>query len=316
MNSKIMNSALVLISWLPTGNALGREKIRIVTTIPELAWVAHEIGGDQVEARALLKGTENPHHLDAVPDFIRLVADADIVCIVGLGLEVGYMPPIFSRSGNSKVQPGGQGYCEAGRAITPLDKPSGPVDRSMGDVHPEGNPHFWLSPQMLSESAKEVAQALTRIDPSQEDRFKKGLSEFQNKMTHLSDRITHLLQPTLRKVAVAGKPVVMEYHKEFTYFFAQYGLKSFGSLEEKPGVPPSAGRIGDMAQLTRSAHIKAALATDYNPETVLLKFHELSRVPVLQLQTMIRPGRGIGSYEDLQMAIAQALVTTLAGEPK
>ena len=291
-------------------------KIRVVTTIPEIAYAAREIGGELVDARALLKGTENPHHLDAVPEFVRLVADADVVCLVGLGLEVGYMPPVFARSGNAKVQPGGPGYCEVGRAIAPLEKPTGSVDRSLGDVHPEGNPHFWLSPRTLAESAKEIAQALSRVDPAHETAYKRGLSEFEAKMKRISTKVENLLKPALAKASPDNKPVVLEYHKEFTYFFAAYGLKSFGSLEEKPGVPPSAGRIAEIAQLSKGAKLRAALCTDYNPESVLRKFEEIAHIPALKLQTMIRPNRGIGEYEELQLTIANAIVKALSEDPK
>lgn len=289
-------------------------KIRVVTTIPELAWVAQEIGGEGVEAKSLLKGTENPHHVDAVPEFVRLVADADIVCVVGLGLEVGYMPPVFARSGNSKVQPGGPGYCEAGKGITPLEKPVGPVDRSMGDVHPEGNPHFWLSPSALSASATQVAEALSRQDPSQDAKFKKGLLDFQKKLAQLSDQVNALLKPLVAKEALNGKPSVIEYHKEFTYFFAHYGMNSQGSIEEKPGVPPSAARIAQVAQLAKNARLKFALAADYNPGSVLSKFQDLSGIPVLTVPTMIRPGRGLVNYEELQLDIARRIAASLSRE--
>jgi zinc/manganese transport system substrate-binding protein len=299
-----------------TPRALGGDKIRVVTTIPELAWVAKEIGGDRVEAASLLKGTENPHHVDAVPEFIRLVADADMVCLVGLGLEVGYMPPVFARSGNSKVQPGGPGYCEAGKGITPLEKPSGPVDRSMGDVHPEGNPHFWLSPIALGAGASQVAETLSRLDPSQEPVYKGRLADFQKKMNQLSDKVNATLAPQITRFGLRSKPQVIEYHKEFTYFFTHYGLTSLGSIEEKPGVPPSAARIAQVAQLTKNAKARLALATDYNPEAVLTKFRDLAGIPVLKLPTMIRPSRGLSSYEDLQLDLARQIAASLSGESK
>lgn len=316
MNFKFFPMVPCLALLLMGSGAFAAEKIRVVTTIPELAWVAQEIGGDRVEAKSLLKGTENPHHVDAVPEFIRLVADADMVCVVGLGLEVGYMPPVFARSGNSKVQPGGPGYCEAGKGITPLEKPSGPVDRSMGDVHPDGNPHFWLSPNALGASATQVAETLSRLDPSRESVYKGRVTDFQKRMAQLSDKVNAILAPLLSKAGQPGKPQVIEYHKEFTYFFAHYGMTSLGSIEEKPGVPPSAARIAQVAQLTKNAKIRVALATDYNPDAVLTKFRDLAGIPVLKVPTMIRPGRGVSSYEDLQLDLARQIASSLSGEPK
>src|SRR5262245_7336772 len=91
---------------------LSEAKIRVITTVPDLAWAARKIGGENVDVSPLLNGTENPHYVDTVPDFIRQVADAQVVCIVGLQLEIGWMPKVLSRSGNARVQPGGAGYCE------------------------------------------------------------------------------------------------------------------------------------------------------------------------------------------------------------
>jgi zinc/manganese transport system substrate-binding protein len=316
MNFKLVLFPFCLTISLLSARAIAGDKLKVVTTIPELAWVAQEIGGERVEAKSLLKGTENPHHVDAVPEFIRLVADADIVCIVGLGLEVGYMPPVFARSGNSKVQPSGPGYCEAGKGITALEKPTGPVDRSMGDVHPEGNPHFWLSPSALGSSATQVAEALGRIDPSQSAVYKGRLADFQKKMTQVSDKVNAILKPILTKTVQNAKPNAIEYHKEFTYFFAHYGISSLGSIEEKPGVPPSAARIAQVAQMSKDAQVRVVLATDYNPEAVLTKFRDLTGVPVIKVPTMIRPGRGVANYEDLQMDLARQIAASFSGESK
>ena len=136
-----------IAALLTSLSATALAKVKVVTTIPDLAWVAAEVGGDHVETKALLRGNENAHFVDAVPEFTRLTADADVVCIAGLDLEVGYMPAVLTRSGNAKIQPGGAGYCEAGKSVQVLEKLTTAVDRSMGDVHPAGNPHFYLSPK-------------------------------------------------------------------------------------------------------------------------------------------------------------------------
>ena len=113
-------------------------KTNVVTTTTELAWAAENIGGDRVKIESLLSGTENAHYVDAVPNFIRLIAAADIVCAVGLDLEIGWLPKALSKSGNRQVQKGGKGYCELGSEINALEKPKGSIDRSMGHIHPSG----------------------------------------------------------------------------------------------------------------------------------------------------------------------------------
>jgi zinc/manganese transport system substrate-binding protein len=293
-----------------THSALAAEKLKVVTSIPDLAWVAAEVGGERVEAVALLRGTENPHFVDAVPEFTRLVADADIVCIVGLDLEVGYMPPVLARSGNANIQPGGKGYCEAGKSITVLEKPVGPVDRSMGDVHPSGNPHFYLSPKALTESAKVIAATLQAVDPGHTESYQLGLANFTKNMLKLSEEIYTKLKPIRDAQEADGKPIIMEYHREFTYFLQEYGLKSFGSVEEKPGVPPSAGRLGSIALNSKSAGVLVALAADYNPSNIVKRFTELSGIEVAVVPTMIQPKGTFNSYAALQRHIAEKLVAS------
>jgi zinc/manganese transport system substrate-binding protein len=288
-------------------------KLQVVTSIPDLAWAASEVGGELVEARALLRGTENPHFVDAIPEFTRLAAQADVVCIAGLDLEVGYMPPVLSRSGNAQVQPGGKGYCEAGRGVTVLDKPSGPIDRSMGDVHPGGNPHFYLGPKALAAGAKELSAALIRVDPANTATYQKGLKDFSAKMDALSAEIFEQLKPVRSAQDKAGAPILLEYHKEFAYFFAEYGLQSFGSVEAKPGVPPSAGRLAEIAAAAKAAGVRALLAADYSPSRTVVRFTELSGIQAAVVPTLVQPAGSVKTYVDLQRHIAAALVALVEG---
>ena len=142
--------ALYLVALFTT--PVFAESLRVVTTTTDLAWLTKQIGGDEVEVTSLLSGEEDPHYVDAVPRFIHLVANADIVCVVGMDLEIGWMPKVLSKSANAQVQPGGKGYCETGKGVEALDVITNDVDRSMGDVHPDGNPHFQLSPLHMAQA--------------------------------------------------------------------------------------------------------------------------------------------------------------------
>lgn len=276
-------------------------KVKLVTSLPDLAWAAQEIGKDQVEVKALLKGTEDPHYADAVPEFIRLVSNADIVCQVGMDLEVGWLPKVLARSGNSKVQAGGKGYCELGKGIDALEKPTGPVDRSMGDVHPAGNPHFWLSPKMLAKGASQILEALVRVDPDHAATYKKNYDE-------LVKRMDQFVEKNKAKLAgFAASSAVFEYHKEFAYFFDVYGLKSLGSIEEKPGVPPSAGRMAEVASQAKSGKAKAILATDYNPRRTVERVSELAGIPAVIVPSSVQPNGAIKDYLQLQDHIVESL---------
>jgi zinc/manganese transport system substrate-binding protein len=277
-------------------------KLKVVTTLPDLAWAAREIGKDRVEAKSLLKGSENPHFADAVPDFIRLVADADVVCLAGLELEVGWLPKVLSRSGNSKVQPSGAGYCEMGKAIEPLDKPAGAVDRSMGDVHPFGNPHFWLSPKALAKSTDALVEALIRVDAPHAKEYRENQTALREKLEKAVERGKAKLAPLVSKIE---GPALVEYHKEFAYLLEAYGLRSFGSIEEKPGVPPSAGRLAEVAQAAKAAGVRFALAAPYSPRKTTARFKELSGIPILELPTSTAAGSSQGYVEHQEALVEQ-----------
>lgn len=312
ISKKILFSIFFSFWW--SLSAWGADRIKVVTTLPDFAWMVQEIGGEFVEAKALLRGTENPHYVDAVPDFIRLVADAKVVCIAGMDLEVGYMPAVLSKSGNAAVQPGGVGYCEIGKTVTALDKPTGPIDRSMGDVHPAGNPHFFLSPRSLAEGSQEVVKALSRVDAARAAHYEKAGAAFKAKMESLSQEIKTKLEPF--RAAQKGKPLLLEYHKEYAYFLAEYGLLSFGSLEEKPGMPPSAGRLATVGASAKAAGVKLILAADYNPAKTLQRFQEISSIPAVIVPTMIQAKGPASTYPDLQRSIADALVKALQAKGK
>ncbi len=293
-----------------TQAAVTAGKLKVVTTLPDLAEAARIIGGGEVEAISLLEGTEDPHFLDAVPSFIRIVANADIVCVNGLELEIGWIPKVLAKASKEKIQPGGRGYCESGRAVVPLDKRSGPVDRSMGDVHPAGNPHFTLSPKSLILAAREITEAMIRARPESAAQFNEGRTKFENQMTALHSSV----EAKLKSVIAISKmrPVVIEYHKEFSYFFDAYGLRSFGAIEEKPGVPPSAARLAEVAKAAKSSDVKLAIGALFSPERHLRKFTEISDIPHAKLPTMVQTKNpDLDTIEKLQHHIADAILQSL-----
>jgi zinc/manganese transport system substrate-binding protein len=252
--------------------------LNVVTTTTDLNWLVQRIGGDKVKTQALLQGTENPHFIDSRPDYIQKVSNADIVCAIGLELEIGWLPKILSKSGNAKVQPGGPGFCEAGNTVEVIEKPTGPIDRSMGDVHPSGNPHFWLSPKHFFMAAKEIKNVLSKNDSANSKVFEANYLKLQKE-------INDLLNKNLKRIKVIKiKKPYLEYHKEYSYFLDVYGLSSAGSLEEKPGLPPSASRLIETATSAKNANVVLMLAANYSPIRTLEKFQELSKIPFLALE--------------------------------
>jgi len=304
-----MKRVLFLASCL-FGSLLFADPIKVITSTTDLGWTTKEIGGELVDVSPLLKGTENPHYVDAVPEFVRLAADAKAAITIGLELEIGWMPKVLARSGNAQVQPGGKGYVEVGKAITVMEKPEGPVDRSMGDVHPGGNPHFWISPPHLAVAAGPIATTLTTVDPAHAKEYAAGLAKVRATLKDLEAKGQARLKPLL-----VGKdgPVLIEYHKEFTYFLDTYKLKSLGSIEEKPGVAPSAGRLAEIAQSAKAAGIRFAIAGDTAPKKVLERFTELSGIPVQVVPLSVVPRSKPKTYEELHNTIIEAVASGLSG---
>ncbi len=306
-----MKLALIgLLSFFAT--SLWSAPLKVVTSTTDLAWAVKEIGGDLVEVRSLLKGHENPHYADATPEFIRLVADAKLVVSVGLELEVGWIPKVLSRSGNAQVQPGAKGYVEVAKGVHILDKPTGGVDRSMGDVHPGGNPHFWLSPTHFAQAAGEIAQGLMGVDPSNVAQYSEGLKRIRHKFAEIQADAEKKLRPVL---ATKGNNVVIEYHKEFTYFTSVYGLQNFGSVEEKPGVLPSAGRLAEVATAAKGAGVRIVLAAETAPKKTLERFTELSGIPAVIISMSMQPSKNVTDYATHHAQIVDAVVKAL-GTPR
>lgn len=289
----------LIFCLLLSTSLIAEGKIKVVTTLPDIAELVAEIGGHEVEVQSLLRGNEDPHYADARPDYILKVNRADVVCMIGLDLEEGWLNKVLAKSGNKKVQEGGLGYCILGKAIEALGIPTGKLDRSLGDIHAHGNPHFNLSPLKLADSGAEVVRVLSTISPDKATTFQKNHESFKQKMSQLQNRLA-------KKI---NKKRVMEYHKEFTYFFNSYGLDSFGSLEEKPGMPPSAARIGLVANLAKENKVAVLFATPSAPHKVLERFQELSGVPVVIVPAYVQnlgkfPAKSI---EELQTLLVNSI---------
>lgn len=293
--------------------AVAFSKPKIVTTTTDLAWMAQQIAGPDAQVESLLNGSEDPHFVDARPDYIRKVSSADAVCIVGLDLEVGWMPKVLAKSGREQLQPGGKGFCETGNRIEVLEKPTGPVDRSMGDVHPSGNPHFWLSPTALAQASEEVKETLARIDPSHAESYRTRATEFKKQMKELEDAG----RERFKKAGVVGESArFFEYHREFSYFAKSFGLESLGSIEEKPGISPSAGRIASVASKAKANKIKFVLATSHASKRTLSRFEDLSGSKVLSVAVSISKHGEIQDYPALLASIQDAVIKAVTGDTK
>lgn len=296
MNSKILHLALALL--IPS-SAFGN--LKAVATTPDVAWLVKRVGGDAVEVKSLARTGDNYHFLDARPDYILAVSRAGLVCRVGADLEIGWLPKILEKAANAKVMSGAAGDCDLSRTITLQEKPAGPVDRSMGDVHAAGNPHFWLSPLEMIAAAQEVETRLAAVAPEQAAAFSVNRKSLEAELRALHAELKEKLKPLASRA-------FYEYHRDFTYFFRAFGLRSLGSIEEIPGVSPSAARLGRVSLEAKEKGAALALASESSPKGVLAKFSELSGVKTTVLPTSVSQPGEADAYRKWQEALANTLL--------
>ena len=235
-------------------------KINIVTTIPDFASIAKEVGGDMVSVKSLLRSNQDPHYIEPKPSFASSMNQADLFIVVGLELEIGWVPVLLTQSRNPEIQKGRAGYLEPWRGIRILDIPTGKIDRSGGDIHPDGNPHYWLDPRNGIVIAKNIADRLSKLDPGNATLYKNNVVKYEKK---LKEKIA-FWQRQLK--GLKGKSVVT-HHQSFTYFANWIGLRVVDRIEDKPGIPPSASHMIALIKHIRSLKIPLVITEHYyNPK--------------------------------------------------
>src|SRR3954468_5070429 len=187
-------AAILCISMLVPSPAKAK-KLKIITALTDLAALAQEVGGDKVDVEALAKGSQDPHFVEAKPSFLLKLRHADVLVSVGLDLEIGWLPPLITQSGNPKIQPASSGYLDASQFAEILEKPEGPVSRAMGDVHPLGNPHYWLDPENGRRVAKGIANKFAEMDPADAAYFQQRFQDFDKRLTAAEQNWDNQMKP-------------------------------------------------------------------------------------------------------------------------
>jgi zinc/manganese transport system substrate-binding protein len=245
-----------------------------VTTTEGLAAIAREIGGDKVKVTALSRGIQDPHFVDANPSLAVKLRNADLLVDVGMDLEIGWLPPLVTQSRNAAIQPGGARRLTAASAISPMDLPTGPVDRSQGDIHPSGNPHFLSDPRRAVQVAAAIAARLGEVDPPNAAYFQERLQAFRAKVAAAETGWKVQLAP------FAGRSVITQ-HKTLTYLLDWAGLKAAGYLEPKPGVAPPPSHVAGLAAVVKSAGVKGVLVENYYDPRSANQLRDLAGVKVI-----------------------------------
>jgi zinc/manganese transport system substrate-binding protein len=245
-------AALVLCA----SNAFAQGKLTVVATTEDMGAIAREVGGDRVSVEALARGYQDPHNVEAKPSFILKLQRADLLILVGRDLEIGWLPPLITQSRNARIQVGGPGYLDASTHVRVLEIPQGQITRAMGDVHPLGNPHYWLDPENGKIIARDIAAAFARLRPNDKALFDQRLNDFITKVTQGESRWTAAMAP------FKGAKVVT-YHRSFPNFAERFGLDIIGYVEPRPGIPPSPQHTLDVIAEMKRQNVKVVLVEPY-----------------------------------------------------
>lgn len=232
------------------------KKLNVVTSTTDMAALAQEVGGDRVNVESIAKGYQDPHFVEAKPSFLLKLRQADLLITVGLQLEIGWLPPLITQSGNPRVQVGSGGYLDASQFAEILEIPTGPVTRAMGDVHPLGNPHYWLDPDNGRRVARGIAGKLTELDPADSAYFQQRFQDFDQRLTAAEQKWDAEMAP------FRGRKIVT-YHNSATNFAKHFHLDVIGYVEPRPGIPPTPSHTIELVGLMKRQNCKLVLVEPY-----------------------------------------------------
>lgn len=276
---------LLLVVLLPT---LCLGALRVVTTTEDLAAITKIIGGDQVDVSAIAKGTQDPHFIEAKPSFLVVLSKADLVVAIGLSLEQGWLPLLQRGARNPKILPGGSGFLDASSGVQPLEVLVS-ADRSEGDVHPEGNPHYMADPERGLKVAEKIASKLAELDASHATLFQENFKKFQTSLQ------TKIKGWKIRLGKYKGTKL-FGYHKSFNYFFKYFEFEPVGYLEPKPGIPPTAQHILKLIDISKVQKVKLIVMEDYFDSKAGRSLSEKIGVPLVSIPAYTGGSEGAKTY--------------------
>ena len=277
--------------------------IKVVTTTMDMKSIAEMIGGNKVSVLSIATGYQNPHFVDPKPSYIISLSNADLFVTVGLDLETGWSPQLLSSSRNSKIQKGSPGYVDASELVGLFQVPSS-VNRGEGDIHIYGNPHYWLDPMNGKVIARNIANGLERIDPSNKKLYETNLEAFFTK-------IDQKMSEWASKMAAFKGSKIIAYHNEWVYFERRFGLQIVDFMEPKPGIPPSPSQIVKVIKEVTANKIKVIISSPYFTTSSSDVVSKQTGVKVLTLATSVGAFSGIKNYFDLFDYDIEQLVAAL-----
>lgn len=307
--------------------------LQVCATTPNLGDLVKQVGGDRVEVSVFCRPGEDAHFVDAKPSFVRLLSKADLLVAVGLQLEIGWLPTLIRQSRNNEVQPGSRGYLDASTAITPLEVRTETTDRSQGDVHAEGNPHYMTDPIRALAVAGLISERLSELQPAFKDMFAASLRDFREAMgtalvgeglltTYEFEKLATLyefgrlvsfleeqgdadrLGGWLGKLAQYRDSKIVADHNAWPYFTRRFGLVTIGFLEPLPGIPPSTRHLRAILEKMEAEQVSILVTVPYYDPRHAAFVSEHSSASIVELSLQVRRGQ---SYLQTMNANLEAL---------
>ncbi len=274
---------------------LSFSKPLVVTTTPTISWFVKEIAGNQVKVISLCKPMQDPHYLQAKPSYILKLKRADMLFLIGLDLEVAWLPLLLDSSRNPKIMKGASGYIDVSRFVEVIDKPKTKIDRSMGDIHPYGNPHFWLNPDNAPKIAQGIAEALKTLNVNKE--------KIDENLKKLLDRLNNFLINRKKEYSFLQGKAIVAYHTSFNYLARWLGMRIVGYIESKPGIPPTISHIMNLVRTMKKEDVKAILIERFYDTKSAEKVSSMTGAKIVSVLTEVTDRYDVGDYFKLIDAI-------------
>ena len=291
--------AILLLLFFVPAFAHAAEPILVVTTTTDVAAIVKAVGGERISVESIAKGTQDPHFIEAKPSYMRVMNRARVLFYTGLQLEIGWLPLLVQGARNRSLA-----QVDLSQGISVLERPTGPISRAQGDIHPEGNPHYWLDSRNGLVMARRIAQELKAVAPGDAALFEQNLKNFEADLSRRRQKWEERMAP-FRGAEVAA------YHKQWEYLAHWLGLSIIGYVEDKPGIPPAPQQLANIVRTMQQRKIKALLVANFTNPSIPQSVAEKGGAKLVILPASVGGEKGIDSYGDLFDSIIGKLAEAL-----
>jgi zinc/manganese transport system substrate-binding protein len=301
----VIKIAVIALILAVTATCSAAKKVSVVASTLDMADIAKQIGGDRVSVYAISTGKYDLHFFDPRPSQVMKLRKADVLIVGGLDVDV-WIQGLIDASRNRRIRFGAKGYIDPSEGVRPIQVPKGRIDGAMGDVHPYGNPHYWVTRENIHIVVENIAKGLSRVSPKEGDYFERNKEVYLKKVDGVFDQLHEKLAP------FKGTKVI-QYHQSWDYFCIEFGLEIVGSLEPKPGIPPSPSHLREVVSAAKHEGAKLMLIEPYYPKRPVQFVARETGAKVLRLPFYVGGKKGIDTFLDNLAYNVNGIIQALSG---